>query len=139
MQTAYAETAELVLKSPPSIAWQLMILATINPDHGVFAKDFIKPQRARPASNVSALSVPNVDGFFDGLPVSKSKGKRMALMTKEMREQVKREKMEKRLQQLQEQLGRPSENHVQPVVQNHGMVNAEMNAGVDDGRFPLVN
>ena len=43
MQTAYAETAELVLKSPPSITWQLMILGTINPDHGVFAKDYIKP------------------------------------------------------------------------------------------------
>ena len=63
------------------------VLATS--EHGVFAKDYVKPQRARPASHVSTLSVPNVDGFFDGLPASKSKGKRMALMMKEMREQVK--------------------------------------------------
>lgn len=72
----FERTCLEIEKRPPGIFWQLSIIATINPNHYLFAKDYVKP-RVRPAERrVPAGCIPNFNGFFDGLPVSASKKKK---------------------------------------------------------------
>ena len=41
---AYDATRERINRIPPSTFWLLQLLSTINPEHYLFAKDYVKPR-----------------------------------------------------------------------------------------------
>lgn len=53
------------------------MIATLNPEDEIFRKDYLPPARKNAIEEQKTIRVPN--GFFEGLPDSKSKVKRKAL------------------------------------------------------------
>ena len=51
IQYAFANTAEMVLKHPPSQSWAVVMISTINQSHMIFAKDWQKPKMAPQMKN----------------------------------------------------------------------------------------
>ena len=84
-------TAHLVVKKPPSVHWQIMVLSTLDPDHAIFAKNYVKPTESKTKMLANKPLISNADNFFTDLPVvhRKTKGKfgiGMQLTTKAERE-----------------------------------------------------
>lgn len=71
--TGIKRTALLIKQKPPSVSWLIMILSSLDPNHEVFAKDYVRPKEEK--QQYSSQMVYNPEGFFDGLPVAKKKGK----------------------------------------------------------------
>ena len=65
---AFKATAMLIKKNPPSKVWLLQVLATIDPDHLLFTKEYRKPTKQQQVQ-VQETMVNNSDGFFSGLPI----------------------------------------------------------------------
>ena len=74
VRLSFRSTAELIRKNPPTITWQILVICTINPHHEIFGKNYLRPRILNP-KRPSGHMVPNTNGFFDGLPVAKSKAK----------------------------------------------------------------
>lgn len=50
------------------------MLSTMQPDHAIFAKDYVRPRHNRADYDAdNADMVENTDGWFDGLPVAKQR------------------------------------------------------------------
>ena len=71
--TKLRRTALLIKQRPPDLKWMLQVMATLNPDHEIFNKDYCRPRNEENVLNM----VVNPNGYFDGLPVQKRTGKRM--------------------------------------------------------------
>lgn len=65
--SGFMATAELVIKHPPNAHWLILMLATVNHNHRIFAKDYVRPKPLRNGKLVGK-QVSALDGFFDGLP-----------------------------------------------------------------------
>ena len=74
---SYAGSGGLVEGRQPDKQWLLAVLATLSPDDEIFKKDYLPPAKKSLVEEQKTINVPN--GFFDGLPDSKSKVKRKAL------------------------------------------------------------
>ena len=74
VQLSFRSTAELVRKNPPTISWQILVICTIDPNHEIFGKNYLRP-RVISVKRPSVHMVPNTNGFFNGLPVARSKAK----------------------------------------------------------------
>ena len=61
----------------PDKDWLIAVIATLNPEDEIFKKDYLPPARKNAIEEQKTIRVPN--GFFEGLPDSKSKVKRKAL------------------------------------------------------------
>lgn len=61
----------------PDKEWLITVIATLNPEDEIFRKDYLPPARKNAIEEQKTIHVPN--GFFEGLPDSKSKVKRKAL------------------------------------------------------------
>ena len=85
----------------------IIALATLNPNHEIFAKSY-KPQVERPSIARNELLVNNADGFFTGLPqLTKAKdlkGRRMGLMTQEQRLELKMAQQQDQIHRAQEKI-----------------------------------
>ena len=87
-------TANLILQKKPRVAWLELLLSTVDPEHPVFAKDYMAPRR-QSLANAFEVKIPNPDGFFDGLPqhMTAKRGKRrISLLSKEQASKMKRAK-----------------------------------------------
>jgi len=58
---------------PPDKDWLINVIGLVNPEHEIFAKGYIPPKEEKPRGNQP--SIPDHQGFFDGLPRTKSKGR----------------------------------------------------------------
>lgn len=67
LDSSFQRTAELIIERPPDAFFLLALLATMNPNHEIFRKDYVKPRAVRSAVNDSDY-VDNPDDFFTGLP-----------------------------------------------------------------------
>jgi hypothetical protein len=74
LHLAFRSTAELVRKNPPTITWQILVICTINPSHEIFGKNYQRPRMLKP-KGPSGYMVANTNGFFDDLPIARSKTK----------------------------------------------------------------
>ena len=45
--TGIKRTALLIKQKPPSVNWMIMILSSLNPDHAIFAKNYVRPKEQR--------------------------------------------------------------------------------------------
>ena len=73
---AFRRTSLELARKPPNTEWLLAMLSTMEPGHAIFAKDYVKPrshQNSEAAGEYDTDMVENVDGWFDGLPVAKSR------------------------------------------------------------------
>ena len=61
----------------PDKDWLVTVIATLHPEDEIIRKDYVPPARKNVIEEQKTIKVPN--GFFDGLPDSKSKVKRNAL------------------------------------------------------------
>ena len=61
----------------PDKEWLITVIATLCPDDEIFKKDYLPPPRKNVIEEQKTINVTN--GFFEGLPDSKSKVKRKAL------------------------------------------------------------
>jgi hypothetical protein len=61
----------------PDKEWLVVVIATLCPEDEIFKKDYVPPPRKNLIEEQKTIRVPN--GFFEGLPDSKSKVKRKAL------------------------------------------------------------
>ena len=61
----------------PDKEWLVAMIATLNPDDEIFGKGYVPPPRKNVIEEQKTIRVP--EGFFEGLPDSKSKVKRRAL------------------------------------------------------------
>ena len=78
----------------------LQVMATLNPDHEIFNKDYCRPRNEENVLNM----VVNPNGYFDGLPVQKRTGKRMmSLLDSATQQEALIARMEKK---YEKQLGR---------------------------------
>ena len=70
-------TAHLLLKAkqPPNARWMLVVLATLNPMHPVFNKDYVF-ERKKAKAEAAEQRLDNSDGFFTGLPLVDLRGTR---------------------------------------------------------------
>ena len=66
-------------KAPPNKDYMLNLLFTFNPEHPVFAKDYVKPRPAeKGVVDFNVAQVRNDDGFYDGLPIYTGSGSKRA-------------------------------------------------------------
>ena len=63
--TKLRRTALLIEQRPPDLKWMLQVMATLNPDHEIFNKDYCRPRNEENVLNM----VVNPNGYLDGLPV----------------------------------------------------------------------
>ena len=85
----------------PDAAWCISLIYTLRPSHPIFAKDYVAPSKKK-AKAQEASCLDNSSGFFDNLPLSKSRKKgRGALGTRRL---TKVEREQQRITQLQERL-----------------------------------
>ena len=74
---SYAGSGGLLEGRQPDKEWLLAVLATLSPDDDIFKKDYLPPAKKSLVEEQKTINVPN--GFFEGLPDSRSKVKRKAL------------------------------------------------------------
>lgn len=72
---AISRMALIVSKKQPAVDWLLLVLGTLDPDHKIFAKNYVAPIKDRERQKDHGIFVNNFDGFFSGLPSLKSKGR----------------------------------------------------------------
>ena len=58
-------TAKYIRRKPPQAQWMLLILGSLEPDHFLFAKDYVNPRRPLAAQE----QCDSHDGFYEGLPI----------------------------------------------------------------------
>ena len=75
--SSFQRTAGEISRRPPSQEWLLAMLGSMEPENGIFAKDYVKPKVNRFADEDPDM-VDNVDGWFDGLPVAARNSKKSA-------------------------------------------------------------
>ena len=103
--SGWQATAEVVLKNPPSGYWTILLIASIDSNHALFARDYVRPKPVRngkPAGKyVSAFN-----GFFDGLPqAARSKHSNLlSFTTKEEREKQRLQGMQDRIKGMQDKM-----------------------------------
>ena len=59
--------ATRILENPPDAHFQLTILKKVEPDHFVFAKNYVRP-RIKRGKQAAIFQIEDPDGFFEGLP-----------------------------------------------------------------------
>ena len=111
VKAAFERTAVMIRRKPPSPAWMLQVLANIDPANRVFDKDFVTVREdAKQAEDAEALSravIANPDGFFNGVPLSKRRGKKhMVVGDPEYQQRLKMVRMEKQMQKVRERMER---------------------------------
>ena len=101
MRQGFLNTAALIFKSPPSVTWLLLVLSTIEPNHAIFAKDYVKPKVVRQGQAVGVV-VPNIDDFFTGLPaMARKKGKAgISFVSKAQKEAERTERLERQAAEI---------------------------------------
>lgn len=103
-KTTVRNTADEILKRPPCIEWQLIILGTVDGGNDVFRKDYHKPVRESEAFSATV----NVDidpELFQGMPAcDRHVGRKMSLLSAEQVAQVKLQRMEMTMARMQERL-----------------------------------
>ena len=76
---ALQNTARQMRKTPPNKDYMINLLFTFNPEHQVFAKDYVKPRpRDYDVAEANLAEVRNDDGFYDGLPIYSRTGSKRA-------------------------------------------------------------
>ena len=65
--TSFHRTIIKIKARPPCLTWMLAILSTIQSNHPIFAKDYIKPKPMK--QGIVQGQVPDPHSFFTGLPV----------------------------------------------------------------------
>lgn len=89
-------TLKRLEKIRPARSWMLALLSTINPNHEVFDKGYVKPpSRLRAEMGAKPEKVPNINDFFSGLRRFKGKSnkKRFTTMTPTKVSEAKFEKL----------------------------------------------
>ncbi len=70
-------TATLILKYPPDKPWSMNVLGSylskFDLTHPIFKKEYVKPKEVKP--ELDDALVPNLNGFFTGLPEVQTKRK----------------------------------------------------------------
>ena len=96
-------TADLITqKRPPDKKWMLQLISAMDPGNDIFKKDYVRPRPVieNPILNLGK-TVPNVGGFFNGLPISSARhvrGRgRMNFVPKEIQKKIKLERLRNRL------------------------------------------
>ena len=64
MKPAFLNTAEMVLRHPPSQSWTVAMISTINQSHAIFSKDWQKPKMIASSHNITHSLVPAFADFF---------------------------------------------------------------------------
>lgn len=67
--SSFRRTAEMIVEKPPSAPWLLALLSTMDPNHVIFNKDYVKPKPVRVSDQEDVCFVDNPNDFFTGLPV----------------------------------------------------------------------
>ena len=65
MDSGMRRTAKYIRKKPPQFSWMLLILSTLEPNHAIFAKDYVNPRKTVAEEQL----VDGYDGFYDSLPL----------------------------------------------------------------------
>ena len=70
--SSFKRTAEEIVRKPPNQDWLLALLSTMHPESVIFRKDYVKPRvhKFNDADEVDADMIDNLEGFFDGLPMT---------------------------------------------------------------------
>ena len=76
LDLAIRMTACRILKHPPKKDWMIRMLATVDPDNPVFAKDYVAPKYDYHGNEVGEKLTAMPASFFENLPPSKATKKR---------------------------------------------------------------
>ena len=87
MDSGMRRTAKHIRKKPPQFSWMMLMLSNLEPDHEIFAKDYVNPKKTVAAEEF----VDNFDDFYSGLPVVHGHRGRMLNLTD--RHEQKRKKL----------------------------------------------
>ena len=83
-------TAKYIRKKPPQVQWMILILSTLEPNHAIFAKDYVNPKKTIAEEEF----VDGYDDFYEGLPlVHGHKGRMLNLMDPQAQKQKKLQRM----------------------------------------------
>ena len=83
-------TAKYIRKKPPQVQWMMLILSTLEPNHAIFAKDYVNPKKTVAEEEL----VDGYDNFYEGLPlVHGHKGRMLNLMNPQVKKQKKLQRM----------------------------------------------
>ena len=65
-------TADLILEHPPDVEWMIKCLAQMDPNHEVFAKNYVPPKQSRDIeATIEVANLDDLQGFFANLPLSR--------------------------------------------------------------------
>ena len=87
MDSGMRRTAKHIRKKPPQFSWMMLMLSNLEPDHEIFAKDYVNPKKTVAAEEL----VNSFDDFYSGLPVVHGHRGRMLNLTD--RHEQKRKKL----------------------------------------------
>ena len=107
----FKATCDRILKMPPSASFLLCLLGTLDPQHSVFGKGYIKPLRRIQIK--AAVQVQN-DGFFNDLPLSKKRGGRLRIGAPVIQT---KSKQERKIDELQARMQAQQERTMKQIVQ----------------------
>ena len=65
MDSGMRRTGKYIRKKPPQFNWMLLMLATLEPNHEIFAKNYQNPKKTVAEEQL----VDGYDGFYDDLPI----------------------------------------------------------------------
>ena len=65
--TQFQRTLIEIKAKPPSVPWMLAVLSTMDSNHAIFAKSYVKPKPMR--NGMRPNDVNDENDFFAGLPV----------------------------------------------------------------------
>jgi hypothetical protein len=82
LDLAIRMTACRILKHPPKKDWMIRMLATVDPDNPVFAKDYVAPKYDYHGNEVGEKLTAMPASFFENLPPSKATKKRTMNLTR---------------------------------------------------------
>ena len=92
---------------PPDVEWMLVALATMKPQHRIFAKDYCYQVVKQKEQKVDMM-IDNSDGFFTGLPkLTRAKDLRApaaSLLSKKEKEQLKEKRELAKIEKAQAKL-----------------------------------
>ena len=96
-------TALLIKQKLPSRDWLIKILSSINCEHEIFGKDYVKPREEKKQAFVPRIN--NPDDFFSNLPAVRSKGRALLCLTdKASKEKLRLDRLEAQLAKIQRQV-----------------------------------
>ena len=106
VDAAIKATAHRIIKVGADVDWLLTILAQLEEDHPIFARDYVRPKKVLEDAVPSQHMVENRNGHFDGLPVRamRAGGRATNLSSKKQKTALKLQQQEARYAKLERQM-----------------------------------